>query len=86
MELVIIDEISTVLGKLFYQIHKHLNEIFTPGQGIPFGGKSIAVWEDLHQLQPGYVKPVFTFNVTKAMEGFISVDLWHSENYRNISI
>ena len=31
VELVIIDAISMVSGKLFYQIHKRLNEIFGPG-------------------------------------------------------
>ena len=39
VELVIIDEISMVSGKLFYQIHMRLNEIFSPGQDIPFGVK-----------------------------------------------
>ena len=66
-----------VSGKLFYQIHKHLNEIFSPGQNIPFGGKPIAVCGDLYQLTPINAKPVFTFNVTETMEGFISMDLWH---------
>ena len=38
-ELVIIDEISMVSSKLFYHIHIRLNEIFSPGQDIPFGVK-----------------------------------------------
>ena len=38
-ELVIIDEISMVSSKLFYQIHIRLNKIFKPGQDIPFGVK-----------------------------------------------
>ena len=32
---------------------------------------------DLYQLSPANAKPVFTFNVTETMEGFISMDLWH---------
>ena len=43
MELVIVDKLSMVSGKLFYQIHKRLNELFNPEQDIPFGGKSILV-------------------------------------------
>ena len=37
VELVIIDEISVVSGRIFYQIYKRLNETFSPGQDIPFG-------------------------------------------------
>ena len=57
--------------------HKRLNEIFSPGQDIPFGGKSVLVCEDLCQLPPVCVKPIFTLNDTETMEGFISMDLWH---------
>ena len=77
VELVIIDEISMVSSKLFNQIHKSLNEIFSPGQDVPFGGKSLLVRGDLCQLPPVRAKPVFTFNDTETMEGFISLDLWH---------
>ena len=76
VELVIIDEISMVLSKLFYQIHKRLHEIFSPGQDVPFGRKSVLVCGDLCQLPPVPAKPVFTFNDTETMEGFISIDLW----------
>ena len=41
VELGIIDKISMASSKLFYQIHKRLNEIFSPGQDVPFGGKSV---------------------------------------------
>ena len=41
VELVIIDEISIFSSKLFYQTHKRFNEIFSPGQDITFGGKSV---------------------------------------------
>ena len=37
VELVIIYEISVVSNKLFYQIHKCLNKIFSPGQDVAFG-------------------------------------------------
>ena len=36
VDLVIIDEISVISSKLFYQIHKHLNKIFSLGQDVPF--------------------------------------------------
>ena len=39
VQIVLIVEISMVSGKLLYQIHKRLNEIFSPQQGIHFGGK-----------------------------------------------
>ena len=77
VELLVTDDISMVSGKLFYQIYKRLNEIFSPGQDIPFGRKSIVVCGDLYQPPPVNAKPVFTFNVTETMEGFISMDLWH---------
>ena len=77
VELVIIDEISMVSGTLFYQIHKRLNEIFSPGQDILFGRKSIVVCRNLHQLPLVNAKPVLTFNVTETMEGFTSMHLWH---------
>ena len=37
VELVIIDEISVISSKLFHQIRKHLNKIFSLGQDVPFG-------------------------------------------------
>ena len=76
VELVIIDQISMVSSKLFYQIHKRLNEKFSPRQDVLFGGKSVLVCGDLCQLPPDRAKPVFTFNDTETMEGFISMDLW----------
>ena len=74
--LIIIDEVSMDSSKLFYQTRKRENEIFSPGEDIPFGGKSVLVCEDQCQLPPVRTKPVFTFNETETMEGFISMDLW----------
>ena len=65
-----------VSSKLFYQVHKCLNQIFTPGQDISFGGKSVLACGDLCRLPPGPGKPVFTFNETETLEGFVSMDLW----------
>ena len=62
VELVIIDEISMVSSKLFYQVHTRMNEIFCPGQDFPFGGKCVIVCGDLYQLPPVHGKPVFIFN------------------------
>ena len=68
VELVIIDEISMVSSKLFYQVHKRMNEILCPGQDFPFGGKSVIVCGGLYQLPPVRVKPVFIFNETETMD------------------
>ena len=76
VELVIIDEISMVSSKLFYQVHTRMNEIFCPGQDFPFGGKCVIVSGDLYQLPPVHAQPVFIFNKTETMEGFIHSDLW----------
>ena len=74
----IIEEISMFSGRLLYQIHKRLNEIFSPGQDVLLGKKkSIVGYGDLYQLPPVATKSVFTFNVPEAMKGFISMDLWH---------
>ena len=40
------------------------------------GGKSVLICGDLCQLPLVRAKPVFTFNDTETMEGFISMDLW----------
>ena len=76
VELVIIDEISVASSTLFYQVYKCLNEIFSSGPDILFGGKSDFLFGDLCQLPPVRAKPVFTFNETETMQGFISMDLW----------
>ena len=75
VELIIIDEISMVSNKLFYQVHKNMNEIFCPGQDFPFGRKSVIICGDMYQLPPVRAKPVFIFNETETMEGFISSDI-----------
>ena len=76
VKLVIMDEISMVSSKLFYQVHKSISEIFCPGQDFAFGGKSVIVCGDLHQLPPVRAKPRFTFSETETIEGFISSDVW----------
>ena len=65
-----------VSSKLFYQVHKCMNEIFCSGQDFPFGGKSVSVCRDLYQILPVRAESVFTFNETETMEGLISSDLW----------
>ena len=40
------------------------------------GGKSVLICGDLCQLPLVRAKPVFTFNDTETMAGFISMDLW----------
>ena len=78
VQIVIIDEISMVSSKLLYQIHKRLNEIFSPQQDIPFDGKSVfLVCGDLCQLPPVQGKPVFMFIETRSSKGFLMLDLRH---------
>ena len=64
-----------VSNKLFYQVHKNMNEIFCPGHDFPFGRKSVIICGDMYQLPPVRPKPVFIFNETETMEGFISSDI-----------
>ena len=77
VQIVLIDEKSMVSGKLLYQIHKRLNEIFSLQQDIPYSGKLILVCGGLYQLPPVQAKPVFMFNETETSEGFLMLDLWH---------
>ena len=56
-----------ISSKFFYQIHKSLNETFSCGQDVPFGGKSVLVCGDLFQVLAVSAKPVFTFNDTETM-------------------
>ena len=71
--LVIINEISMVSSKLFYQIHKRLNEIFGSRQDVPLRGKYVLVCRDLSQLPAVHAKPVFTFSDT---ETIADLDVW----------
>ena len=84
VELLIIDEISLVSSKLFYQVHKRVNEIFWPRQDILFGGKFVLVCGDLYQLLLFRVKPVFIFNESETIKGFISSDL--SRKFRLVEL
>ena len=71
--LVIINEISMDSSKLFYQIHKRLNEIFGSTQDVPLRGKYVLVCGDLSQLPAVHAKPVFTFSDTETIE---DLDVW----------
>ena len=57
--------------KLFYQIHKLLNETFSPGQDVTFGRKSTLL------AATSSCKTSIIFNYTETMERFISMDLLH---------
>ena len=63
-------------SKLSDQIREGLNEIISPGQDIPFAGKSVLVCENLCQLPTVRAKPVLTFNDTEIVEAITSMDLW----------
>ena len=65
-----------VSSKLCYQIHKCLNEIFSPVQDVPFARKPVLIGRDLCQLLPVRAETVFTLNDTETKEGLMSMDLW----------
>ena len=44
VQIVIIDEISMMSGKLLFQIHKRLNEIFSQQQDIPLVESRSCLW------------------------------------------
>ena len=77
VQIVVIEKISMMSGKLLYQIHKRLNEIFSPKQNIPFGGKLVLVCRDLYQLPPAQAKAVFMFDETEISEEILMLYLWH---------
>ena len=62
VELVIIDEISMVSSKLFFQVHQRLLETFACPTDIPFVGKPVILCGDLYQLLPVCGEPVFIFD------------------------
>ena len=55
--LIILDEISMVLKKVFYQMHHHLIEIFDL-PNLPFADRSILVVGDFYQLLPVCTMPL----------------------------
>ena len=75
VEIIIIKEISMVSSKLFKQMHKLLNKIFSSRQDFPFGRKPALYYEDPYHLLLFRAKPVFAFKNAETMEGFISMDL-----------
>ena len=77
VQIVVTEKISMMSGKLLYQIHKRLNEIFSPKQNIPFGGKLVLVCGDLYQLPPAQAKAVFMFDETEISEEILMLYLWH---------
>ena len=75
VKIVIIDEILIVSGKLLYQIHKRLNEIFSLLQDIQFGWNLELVYGKFYQLHSVQGKTVFMFNEPDKYEGFLVLDL-----------
>ena len=67
--------------KLFYQVHKRLNEIFSPWQNILFVGKLVLICGDLCQLLQVRSKPVLTFNQAEIKKVWIYGE---SSNYQNL--
>lgn len=64
IELIIVDEVSMVGGKLFNHMNTRCNQIFNTGNEVPFGNKSVIMVGDLKQLCPvgdTYAQCVFNF-------------------------
>ena len=57
VKLIIIDEVSMVGCKLFWQLHRHLTQIFNCN--LPSGGKSVILLGDFYQLPPLKEKFIF---------------------------
>ena len=72
VKVVIIDEISMVGNKLFYYIHKRLQEITT--RPLPFGGISVIAVGDLFQLRP--VMDNYVFQNLRDGYGPLDTNLW----------
>ena len=64
-----------VSSKLFKQMHKLLNKIFSSRQDFPFGRKPALYYEDPYHLLLFRAKPVFAFKNAETMKGFINMDL-----------
>ena len=64
-----------VSRKLMYQIHKRLNETFSPFKDIPLGGNSIPFCEDFYQLPPVQDKQLCKCDEESTPEAFVAVDL-----------
>ena len=58
VKLLIIDEISMVSRRLFWQLNQRLIEIFS--NDAPFGGLSVIVCGDLYQLPPVNPPAIYT--------------------------
>ena len=77
VQLIIIDEISMVSKKVFYQVHQRMIEIFKVQQ--PFAGKSLLVCGDLYQLPPVRAFSVYnTSNLITSPLELVATDLWHN--------
>ena len=59
VRIIVIDEISMVLRKLFIQLNHRLIEIFGCNKSIPFAGLSVLVCGDLFQLPPASPPAVY---------------------------
>ena len=75
VQLIIIDEISMVSKKLFYQIHQRLVEIFNV-PNILSAGKSVLVVGDLYQLPPVNAMPVYASSNSAEPKSYVAYELW----------
>ena len=77
VELIVIDEISMVSQKVFFQVHQRMIEIFRVQ--LPVAGKSVLVCSDLYQLPPVRAVPVYNnrclLNCCSPLQ-FAAIDLW----------
>ena len=76
VQLIIIDEISMVSRKLFFQVHKRLIEIFGCGKDLPFANQLVIVCGDLYHLPPTIYSEIRNINNVTIHE-ITSASLWH---------
>ena len=74
VQLIIIDEISMVSKKLFYQVHQRLVEIFNV-PNIHFAWKPVLVVGDLYQLPLVNAMPVYALSNSGEPENYVADEL-----------
>ena len=85
VDLIILNEISMVYKKVFYQIHRRLIEIFNL-PNLPFAGRPKLVVGDFHQLSPVLSTPVYASSVDKDHpESYIANDLWRLFSFAELT-
>ena len=85
VDLIILNEISMVSKKVFYQMHCLLIEIFDL-PNLPFAGRSILVVGDFDQLPPVRAMPVYASSLDEDNpQSYIANDLWRLFSFAELT-